>query len=91
MSNKLISVLFFFTLSTSFYGQSLLDIDFFHKSDKFLSSHVQSGKVDYTKASQSQLLNELITNIEKVDLTNASDKEKIAFYVNAYNLSLIHI
>ena len=57
----------------------------------FMSVHVVDGRVDYSrlKKSGSDLIT-LYKQLGEVSLTGASDKEKKAFYINAYNVAVIY-
>ena len=64
--------------------------EFFDKSDAFFKKHVSSGKVNYAniKASPSEL-NDLVSTIGSYSLSGKSSNEKLAFYINAYNILMI--
>lgn len=65
--------------------------DFTDQADAFLSKYVQYGNVAYSKIKQNQAeIDALYTLIGEVDLSTASDQEAKAFYINAYNLIVIH-
>ena len=66
-----------------------LDPSFFTKTNDLLTKHVKNGLVDYGSMKRSEKLAELITIIEKVDLSTISGDEKKAFLINAYNLIVI--
>ena len=72
-----------------------LGAEFFSKADQFFATYVKNNGVDYAKAKGDPGLANLIQEIETMDLSGASDLERKAFYINAYNLtvilSLIHI
>lgn len=63
---------------------------FFADADAFLSAYVSNGKVDYEaiKAHESAL-DMLTSMISSADLSDASKDTRIAFYLNAYNISVI--
>ncbi len=64
---------------------------FTEQADAFLSHHVSDGKVDYAGIAQNHSqIDELYQQIGKMSLKGASDAEKKAFYINAYNLITIH-
>lgn len=84
---KYISVLFLFLISTS-NAQELSS--FFSKTDGFLKKNVSNGKVDYQSLkNDSNSLNGILEMASKVDLTKESANTTKAFWINAYNLSLI--
>ncbi len=56
----------------------------------FLQNHVENGRVDYAQLKKSgKDLAELYKQIGAVSLSGASDAEKKAFYINAYNIVVI--
>jgi len=65
--------------------------DFTKKSDTFFSKYVNNGMVAYKaiKANSTQI-NSLYSDIESMSLANASNDQKKAFYINAYNLIVIY-
>lgn len=64
---------------------------FFSKTDDFLGKYVKDGMVEYKAIkNNSSSINALYTEIGKTDLSGASDAEKKAFYINAYNLIVIY-
>ena len=63
---------------------------FTDQADAFLAKYVSGGNVAYKKVQQDPaMINNLYTLIGEVDLSAASDNEKKAFYINAYNLIVI--
>ena len=64
---------------------------FTEEADSFLSSRVSDGQVDYAgiKSDPSQV-KQLYQQIGNMSLDGASDAEKKAFYINAYNIATIH-
>lgn len=68
------------------FGQS-----FFQEADKFFKQYVENGLVKYDQLEKNRaLLNRLVQSIGAFDLENGSESEKKAFYVNAYNVLVIH-
>lgn len=64
---------------------------FYSKSDAFFKKYITNGKVDYkTIKANSSEITFLYQEINKMNLTNASEDEKKAFYMNAYNLIVIY-
>lgn len=56
----------------------------------FLSTYVSNGFVDYENVQLSELeLDDLINQIELLDLSDLSESQRLAFYINAYNLLVI--
>lgn len=63
---------------------------FFVKADKFFSTHVKDGLVDYeTIVKDPAPLNELVGLIAVTDLSEANTDSRKAFYINSYNLLVI--
>lgn len=84
---KYISVLFLFLISTS-NAQDLAT--FFSKTDAFLKKNVANSKVDYQAIkNDSNSLNGILEMASKIDLSKESANTTKAFWINAYNLSLI--
>lgn len=64
---------------------------FFSKTDTFLAENIEDGKVPYEAIAQEPaMLEELVAMIADISLDNASDAEKKAFYINAYNILTIN-
>ncbi len=63
----------------------------FKDIDHFLQKTVSNGRVDYQALStNSSELKGLIDALENIDLSQASDAESKALYINAYNLHVIN-
>ncbi len=63
---------------------------FFSKADTFFKTYVANGKVAYSKIHENQEgLNELLHIAETVSVSKADAKRYQAFWINAYNLSVI--
>lgn len=59
--------------------------------DAFMKAHVVDGRVDYAQLKKSGVeLADLYKQLGSINLASASDKEKKAFYINAYNVAVIH-
>jgi hypothetical protein len=64
---------------------------FFKKSDGFFKKYVHNGKVAYKSINGSfSEIEELYSEINTMNLASATDNEKKAFYINAYNLVVIY-
>jgi len=64
--------------------------NFFSKADLFLRTHVTNGLVDYNAIkSGPQSLNALVNMMADTELSAASQSEKKAFWINAYNITMI--
>ncbi len=90
MKNIINILLLSFLVTGVSYAQTI-DAAFFAQVDKFLSKNVNDGLVNYSKASSGTELTDLIKKIESADLSNVPDNTKKAFYINAYNLNVIHL
>ncbi|WPP53206.1 DUF547 domain-containing protein [Catalinimonas niigatensis] len=83
-------LLIILTLATQTYVKALPSADFTQAADQFLSKHVKNGLVDYAKVKQQMdEINALYQQVGQVSLADASEPEKKAFYINAYNLIVI--
>ncbi len=81
-----------FLQSFSLEAQSNKDLNlFFRLSDYYLNKYVYHGMVDYKYANRySKEIDALYDLIGKVDLSAASQNEKIAFCINTYNILVIY-
>ena len=87
MKNNLIILLVFCGL---FSAKAQTLNDFFTQTDAFLKAHVAKGKVDYKSVKEnSETLTSILTLANKVSVTKADEKNYQAFWINAYNLSVI--
>ena len=63
---------------------------FFKKADAFFKTYVSSGKVDYPALHKSpEKLNELLSIAETISVSKDDANTYQAFWINAYNLSVI--
>lgn len=63
---------------------------FFNKADAFFKTYVSNGRVHYDKIkADSSSLNELIDMMAVAKVSKSNTKDFQAFYINAYNLSVI--
>lgn len=70
-------------------GQGLQQ--FYQKVNTFLNKYTMDGMVSYDKINKSlQEIEPIYQNIGAMDLSNATDNEKMAFYINAYNMIVIY-
>jgi hypothetical protein len=85
---KILILFLIFTATLETKAQSIET--FFEKSDIFFKKNVKNNKVDYDgiKAKPEQL-NEALTIASNIDLTSESKFNVKAFWINAYNLSVI--
>ncbi len=78
-------------LATPSVGQDMTMDVFYKKADVFLSKNVSMSKVNYKGLhAKPEELTELYSAIETMDLSTATENQKLAFYINAYNLLVIH-
>lgn len=90
MLTRIIAILLC-TVSLSLHAQDIKDLNgFFREADLFFKQHVTNGKVDYAAIKVvPDELNALVKYMGKADLSNATNVELKAFYINAYNLTMI--
>jgi hypothetical protein len=63
---------------------------FFSKSDAFLKKNVSNGKVDYQGIKNDPTsLNDVLDIASKIDISKETENSAKAFWINAYNLTLI--
>ncbi len=87
-AKKSISIILF-TITCSF-GFSQDVNSFFNKADAFFNTYVSQGKVAYTKIkSNPEHLNELTKMAETIVVSKNDAATYQAFWINAYNLSVI--
>ncbi|RZN82995.1 MAG: DUF547 domain-containing protein [Winogradskyella sp.] len=64
--------------------------DFFSQSDVFFKANVRNGKVAYSKINDNpESLNAVLALAEGISVTESDAKNYQAFWINAYNLSVI--
>lgn len=80
-------ILLLFTYSSK--AQSIIDQSFFDQVSVLLNTHVEAGKVDYIGLKEDELFADLIQLISEADVTGLDQETQKAFYINAYNLSVI--
>ncbi len=77
-------------VSSAFSQDKLLN-EFFDSTDAFMSSHVVSGLVDYEAIRKDVgQINDLYAMVGKINLDDADEDTRKAFYINAYNIIVIH-
>ncbi|GAA3616966.1 hypothetical protein GCM10022396_39290 [Flavivirga amylovorans] len=78
--------MFFGSLSLSAQGLNV----FFEKADSFFKANVANGKVAYSKINANkEALNEVLKLAETVSVSKSDAENYQAFWINAYNLSVI--
>ncbi len=71
-------------------GFSQNTTDFFAKADAFFKTYVSNGRVKYNAIKKDPAsLDELLTIASQIQVTKSKPKTYQAFYINAYNLSVI--
>ncbi|MFT6336574.1 MAG: hypothetical protein ACJATI_003333 [Halioglobus sp.] len=90
MKNLFNTIVFTFLFMGISQAQKI-DKSFFNEVNSFLKKTVSKGLVDYSQASSDASLVALIQKIETANLSGASDNTKKAFFINAYNLNVIHL
>ncbi len=76
-------------LTLSIQAQNLNS--FLDEADGFFQKHVQNGEVDYTALNRNdQAIKSLVNQVAALDAASLSDIERKAFYINAYNISVIN-
>lgn len=63
---------------------------FFQQADSFFKKYVMNGSVGYAKVKQSNEVEDLYKQIGAMNISSATDSEKKAFYINAYNIIVIY-
>lgn len=82
------------TIVLAFIGYNLgfsQDVDsFFSKADAFMSTYVKDGRVAYSKVKSNPAeLDELMQMASGISISKSDAKNYQAFWINAYNLSVI--
>lgn len=87
---KYLCLLLFFVAQT--FAEALsMPTDFTQAADQFLGKYVKDGLVDYQQVKQEiNEINALYQQIGQMSLDGATATEKKAFYINTYNLIVIH-
>ncbi|WP_375238504.1 DUF547 domain-containing protein [Aurantibacter sp.] len=82
--------LFFITIVSLFTLQSSAqNLDqFFNSSDVFFKTYVKNGLVDYSSINKNDL-NTILENASKITVIKSDVKNFQAFWINAYNLTVI--
>ena len=87
---KKLSILIIFTLVLNSSYASKFE-SFFERSDFFLKKYVNSGSVDYSAVKlRISELNGLLSTAAALNLGDSPNSRNKAFYINVYNLIVIH-
>jgi len=85
---KQITTLIIFLFVTMSYGQNV--DTFVNKADTFFKTHIKNGRVDYKAIKNNPTtLNELVALAKEVRVSKSNSKSYQAFWINAYNISVI--
>lgn len=79
-------------LTASFFSGTAGDIkDFFTRTDNFMKKYVKAGAIAYAEVKKNkQEIDELYTLIAGMNVSMVDEGTKKAFYINSYNLAVIH-
>ena len=59
--------------------------------DELLKKHVVKGMVDYDSFGQAGAFNDYLASLEHADVSKLSERERLAFWINAYNAYTIEL
>lgn len=86
---KNVLMLLFVSFSLAVYSQGTNIFN--QQTDALLSKYVEKGNVDYSSLkSNFTEIDQLYKSLKDIKINGASDNEKKAFYINAYNIIVIH-
>ena len=91
MKNLVLLVAFTIFGHASAFADTATD-QWFQDANNFLRKYVSGGKVNYKaiKSNRTASIDPLYNKIKSVKVNSLSESERKAFYVNAYNLIVIH-
>ncbi|MCK8480429.1 DUF547 domain-containing protein [Psychroserpens algicola] len=85
---KIIILIAIFGINSAVFSQSTAE--FFKTADAFFKAHVSNGKVAYAQLHENpEVLDKLINLAETVSVPISDAKTYQAFWINAYNISVI--
>ncbi len=87
---KIRIVISFLLLMIVINGQGNDLAGFFKEADAFLKKYVKNGAVAYAKIKLTSEAEQLYQHVGEMNLMIATDSEKKAFYINAYNIIVIY-
>lgn len=88
---KTLTLLYFIVLISHSVFANINIRKFIQGADQLLQQEVKDGKVDYQNIKENfKSIDALYQQIGTISLKNASEQEKKAFYINAYNMIVIH-
>ena len=86
-----LSAFWVFLNTSAFFSSATPPAALTDEVNAFMKAHVTNGRVDYARLKKSDDdLDALYKQLGSVNLNNASAGEKKAFYINAYNVAVIH-
>lgn len=88
-NTRLVFIVLLSFIFSNIKAQTNLSSSFFDETDTFLNRYVTNGSVNYSAIKDEDGLASLISQVREMNLADASDLEEKAFYINAYNLSVI--
>jgi len=90
MQFNLIKIFFLAIALPAFSVNTASSQDFFDKAEDFFKKYVTDGRVAYAELSTDDVMKDLLYDIEHYSMSGRSKEYKAAFYLNAYNLLVIH-
>lgn len=88
--NRLATLTILLTIFSASAGISQNINAFFDEADSFFSTYVSNGNVDYKSISQNpSKLNSVLELAKDISVSTSKEKTYQAFWINAYNLSVI--
>ena len=80
-----------FAILASHSAQLSASVNFFDEADAFFSGVVDNGRIKYAEVARDpEMLNKLVKQIAGFPLTDEISNRNKAFYINAYNILVIH-
>ncbi|NMM49506.1 DUF547 domain-containing protein [Marinigracilibium pacificum] len=77
-------------IANGLFAQNKYD-EFTNRADKFLNKYVEKGRVDYASIKDNpREINDMYAMLADIDLQGKDKNELTAFYINAYNIIVIH-
>ena len=89
MRTRILTILLSVIIFQAGFSQSIGD-KFYADVDAFLKQHVSNGLVKYENLKANPDLELLISTISNADISDLNAAQKQAFYINAYNLYVVH-
>ena len=83
-------IIVLFAASLMLPGQTIIEDRFFAEVDELLKSVVQDGHIDYASLAKDDRLQDLVLQIQTAETKTLTVNQTKAFYINAYNLTVMH-